>query len=109
VLSHPGERGRAQGGGVRGRIELDGELGEVGHGLHQGAGAGQPAVDPQGPQRLAEVTADDVGDLGDLGGDAFQDGDHQVFRAGGQGDAGERGGGVRAPPGRGEPGQRRDA
>ena len=53
--AQPGQGGHAERGRVGGRAHLDRRLQQVGLGLHEQPGAGQPAVHPQDPQRRAAV------------------------------------------------------
>ena len=94
---------------MRGRVDLDGDAGQVGLGLHEDGGSGQAAVDPKTGQRLAEIVGDQLSQGGNLGGDAFQQGPHQMSAPAAQGHAGEGCGGLRVPPGGRETGQRRYA
>ena len=98
---------RAEGGGVRRRVDLDGDLAQVGLRLHQDGGAGQPAVDPQPGQRRAEVVADEVGQLGDLAAMPSSRARTKWPRPGAQRQPGERRRGRRVPPRRGQPGETR--
>ena len=60
------------GGGVRGGVDLDRQLREVGLRLHEGARPGQPAVDPQPRQRRGRGrSATSAASVADLGGDAL--------------------------------------
>ncbi len=81
---------------------------QVGLGLHEERGAGEAAVDAQGGQGASEVGRRGVGEFGDLGGETLAQGAHQVPGGGVQAQTGERAAQVPAPPGGGEPGQRRD-
>ena len=60
-VPEPGQRGHAERGRVRDAAHLDRQLQQVGLGLHQQPGPGQPAVGPQRGQRAAEVGGDRAG------------------------------------------------
>src|SRR5690242_16150476 len=47
VQREAGQGGGAEGGGVRGRVDLDLDLHDVRDGLHESAALGEPAVHPQ--------------------------------------------------------------
>ena len=99
IKGESAKRRSAEGGGVRGRVDVDAAAARCRRLPASGSRADvRPPSTRSRRERRAEIGSDERDQFGDLRGDALQHGQNDVLAAGGQRHPGERRRGIGAPP-----------